>query len=610
MTDVKNKTSVDTFVASETGNVNRNFDSYKYLSVGVPAGKTRYSYLLIGLPFKQGAKTNVQSGKLRLWTTAAWAGAVTVTVRPITQSWVRNRVTWNKKPAAGAAFASVTVNNPIKGTMLEFDVQAMLQSVSNGSPYYGFRVESSSTSARYVEGSSSAWGSRRPELEVDFSDAPLAPSNLIPSQGRFFSVQYPTLQSDFADVSGSTTMQSMQFQFDAAGTDVGGVDYDSGIVAVDHPEVWTDPASPLRPAGMPAWGGFADNEVSFWRNMVQDSAGQWSEWSDWTQVGRKVKGVVTILNPDASAIMGDASFAVLWAYSGIQKAFNVIVRDVNGVIVVQSGKITSTDTDWQVPSTAKFVDNGSYTVEVQVWDTVDRIGIPNDPAYSTATAPFVIDFDVSVAPVTAFTVTQDADAPRVVLRWHRDLVPDKFDVYRDGVVIASPLWDAVDLGGDDYEYVDKYAPAGEDSTWKVVAVENNKGAANSPEITFKPYLLAPWVGDDVEGFYLFNPEVSASKAENQELVQFIGNEPSIVVSTGKRGFEGTITGRVIPESVPGKTMKEIKAIIDRVFAAPGEERELHFYDEAIPAYIYGADAPAGKDVEGIYYTATFSFGEL
>lgn len=610
------KASVDTFVIQTTAYAKRNYTTYKTLHVRNLASHIRYSYVLPSIPFKPAAGVNVLNGKFRLWTYGAWTGTNTVTVRPISEKWTRNRMTWAgtglaKRPGVRASSVSVTKTGGATRTMWEFDIKDILQSVSNGTAWFGLRIEIDTSTLRQFYGSEGT-AAYRPELEVEWSDAPQEPTALIPSQGRHISVQYPTFQTDFVDRSGDTSMAGMRIQISDT-EDFTVPDWDSGDFPTLVPEMITDPAAPgyVAPPGG-AWGGVALGGNFWWRAQVKDGAGFWSSYSDPEQVFRTAKLTATLNNPPLSGEVSDGTPVVDWTINtGVQTAFNVIIRDSLARVVWASGKTSSTDTSITVPASAALKTTEQYEVELQLWDNVARMTIPNDPTYLSIVRSFSYVFKNTVLPFTDLVAARMTDRPGIVLTFDRADQPDRIDIYRDDALLFSGMAEDLFTAGTSYQYEDRFAPAHHSSTYRVVAVVNSIGSLNSPTVSIVPYIKAPYIAlPGGEGLWLFNPEKELTKGESQELVQFVGNHSSMVVQTGRRGFEGSLGGLVTRESAPDlSSMKEIKARLEAILDDAGAPREIHIVDEAFDGYLYGAVYDPMKDTEGMKYAVSLSFGE-
>src|SRR5690606_29820102 len=129
---------------------------------------------------------------------------------------------------------------------------------------------------------------------------------------------------------------------------------------------------------------------------VQDGAGLWSNWSDWTSFERLDKGSLTINNPspEPDNFVQEVTPPITWTHSGpwAQEAFQVVVQQMGSAgwvtvynstkrpgsddsLTLPKGVLTranwSTDPgggDWQVPT--------EYRVRVRTWDGQGRQGSP------------------------------------------------------------------------------------------------------------------------------------------------------------------------------------------------------------------------------------------
>lgn len=258
------------------------------LYVGADSGKVTRSLLYWSLPFPRGV--TILSAKIRMTQYGAITGAKTVSCYRLTSSWSATKVTWNTQPTWAAAGVSASKTGTPANTVWEWDVSALMQSVSNGAAWYGFLFGSSQAQTRFFSPNYTTV-TARPVLEVSWKDNPKKPTTLKPAAGRSVAIAKPTLQCDFTDISGDTSMASIQVKIFAdlltanANTTS---EFDSGEVATDVPEL---------DLTQTAYAGAASGATKYWRVRVKDGAGLWSDWSDpesWTYT---TKGTLTINSP-------------------------------------------------------------------------------------------------------------------------------------------------------------------------------------------------------------------------------------------------------------------------------------------------------------------------
>ena len=118
------------------------------------------------------------------------AAAPTITVKRVTQKYVNSKVKWANKPTTTATNQATNSHASTGDNDLwEFDVTAMMQSIANGTAWYGFHVSSNSTTTRQFWAADGT--GNKPELEVTWSEAPDAPTTMNPSGGQHVSIAKP-----------------------------------------------------------------------------------------------------------------------------------------------------------------------------------------------------------------------------------------------------------------------------------------------------------------------------------------------------------------------------------------------------------------------------------
>lgn len=250
------------------------------------AGGTLYSYVYFGLP--AGLRgSSVVSATLRFHNTENQSGSRQVTLKKVTSAWYLSKITWNVSPTVSTTDTKIiTLSSPVKDTEWAFDVTSHLQAVSDGTLYYGWRLELTSTDLMYFY-SSQAKSAYKPVLEIVWSTPPSAPTQLSPSGNRAVSVNKPTLRFDFGDTTGSTSLQAVQVQINSTNVWTS-PSFDSGTVSTDAAQLDLTTT---------AYAGLAANASVYWRVRVQDNIGQWSAWSQAAQFQRLTKGTLTMDNP-------------------------------------------------------------------------------------------------------------------------------------------------------------------------------------------------------------------------------------------------------------------------------------------------------------------------
>lgn len=203
------KNATDSYVSEKYPAKNYSTVNRLYLADN-SAADTRYAYMYFGVPSGM-ANTTIISAKLRLYSGQGFGGAVTMSIARLSQKFTGTRVNWNTKPAVTGASISLTKTSAPVNTMWEYDVTAVMQQIANGAPWYGFRISATNSTTKWIH-SAQAVAAYRPVLEITWSDAPDQPEVLVPDNGEVVSLEKPTLQWDFTDPSGDTTMQAYQLK--------------------------------------------------------------------------------------------------------------------------------------------------------------------------------------------------------------------------------------------------------------------------------------------------------------------------------------------------------------------------------------------------------------
>lgn len=604
------RNGIDTFVQEATPT--KNFMNSNRMWVGTMSGNTRVGYIFFSLPFAVGSKVNVISASLSFYSAVLFPGNETITIAPVSQAWSQSRITWDTRPTEYGDIYFTTKNNAPANTQWEIDCTSALQSAANGRKWFGFRIYASGTESKSIF-STQATTNLRPMLEITWSTAPEKPTKLIPEEG-WFSVQYPTLQCDFTDTSGDRTMEAIQVQVDAA-KDTVSPDWDSGTVLKDEPELVTDPAGQGY-ISMPAWSGVATGTSTWWRVRVRDGAGLWSPWSDWAYLRRHSKGALVIDSPAASPNnkVYEGTPPIDWTFtppSGhTQRAYRVDVGIKNQTPSWSSGKITSSVSMVNVPPKIITDEGLTYYVRVWVWDTVNRENLPNDSAAVVVYREFTFDYDVTVAPATSFVATAVDPWPWVHLTWSRTSQPDLFQIYRDGKLIVSDVADRFNISGQptNYQFTDKVVAPYVNHTYKVVAVVNSRSSASSPTIAAEPKAITAFLCDEdgTDGVFFWNYEPDLKVASRQEIVEFVGDRPPMIVSQPSGGMRGSISG-IVSGIRTNMTSRQMLDRFKTLSKNPGETLRMTLIDQAFKCYIYNATWRPIKKNEDIIYHVSFEF---
>lgn len=577
------KNASDSYVSEKYPSKNYSSVSKLYLADG-SSSDTRYGYIYFGVPSGMfGAQ--IQSAKVRIYSGSGFSGSVTMSLQRVAAKYTNSQINYTNKPGVTGSAVSVTKSSAASGTMWEFDVTAVMQAVANGSPFYGFRLSATNSTAKWVY-SANADDKYRPVLVIQWTDAPHAPSTLIPDNGEAISVAKPTLQWDFTDPNGDTSMQAFNLRLfsSLANAQANSSAIGDYTIASDNPQVDLDDT---------AYAGLAADATLWWRVRVQDGAGLWSNWSDYAYFVRTSKGTLTITNPSSGTpIVYDSTPPLSWTFTGrTQRAYEVLIStpEEPATYLWRSGRVTSTDTAVTPPKGVISELGKTYRLEIRIFDTVLRRYTPDDPNYQVATRDFTYQQSGTVASVTSYSGSVDAFRPRWVQQWQRATAPDYFVIYRDGKVIDTVEPSEVFVSGITYRYTDKDASARKDHTWSVAAKVNGVTSSGNPTSTGQVKLVTTVLSDldGTDELFLFNPDVQAAKAESSEVHYLLGNAPPVLITQNLRGYEGTITGVLADSLVSGLTIAAQLASLEKFRQNPGRVLRLQWVEKNLRVVIYG-----------------------
>jgi len=481
--------------------------------------------------------TRVISGKLRLHAKTAIPSGTVIYRQPL-KTWKQAQVTWNKPPATAAGAASITVGTTIPaGGWLELDVTTTLQSMVNGQANYGWRIYTGGATKVQFYAFDSGKGS---QLVATYAYRPSKPTNLTPN-GTYITTAAPTVSWGASDSSGKAHLAKIQVQVDPTGSSSPA--WDSGLIVSSVPEM------SLLTQGYP---GLASGASTKWRCLYVGPDGDSSGWSDWATITRAALPTVTITSP------GDAPNdfvtalppTVTWTSTG-QARWQVLfsLASNRNKILWDSGIRTGTDQALTPPAGVITDSSLRYTVEVRVFDALQRAASAGESAYGSDTADFGFAYDATVPPVTALTVSQPTGTslPVVDLQFTRATAPDSFSIERNGHLVELGLDPAVlQVSAGTYQWRDWTAPPNTDLVYRIVPVVGAKSAATGPTETIRIRTDGTWIVDPTSGEYfnVFDEDVSGlSYPEDSEETPVKGTAITRKISS-MRGLEGPITGRL------------------------------------------------------------------
>lgn len=600
-TPVLLKNASDAYVTEKKPRKNISNTRRLYLADGSSAN-TRFVYMYFARPFPLGAR--IVSATLRLYSGDGFAGSVTMSVQRTNAKWSVNRVNWNNKPGTTGPTVSQTKSGG-SNTQWSFDVTAMMQSVSDGAPWYGVRISATGAGTKFLY-SAQAAGNLRPVLEVTWTDAPEPPEDLYPDGNLAVTEAAPKLRFDFTDNVGDTDMASAEVRIAAVPSF--GSAYWSQMYDTSTPE------ADLAALGFP---GLANGATAYWWVRVKDGSGDWSDWSQMAQFRRVDPGTLTITNPPSGTepYVEEPTPPIVWSFTLPQRAYQIIITDPDAPEnwLWTSGKITSTDTGVELPAGVIVDLEAIYRVIVRVWDAVDRVSTGGAKVYVEAQRDFTYKFTDTVTPPSDLEVSPDPVRARVTLIWNRGTAPDSFVIFRDGRVIASDVQPEDVLVDGEYVFLDKTAKPRKEHTWEVAAVVNGKSSSGNPTDTqFVRQVTTSLVEIDGDReMYFFNPEVDAARAEISEIQYILGDAPPVLITQSIRGYEGTVTGIFASDVVPGLSAQDQRDALKYFIRRPGTPLILTWVDKTMEVVIRNVTiTPISRPDYSVEYVASFDFFQV
>jgi hypothetical protein len=537
-----------------------NLDAKTGLGVRTGGSGDAIGYIYWPRPFP--LKATIISAQIVFYTAAmVETGTHTFTFQRLGIAFSASKVTWNTRPLTLIAGTKTVTRTGAQPTAQQWtlDVTDWMQSISNGGAWYGVKFQVGDNIARYWYAENNPATDLRPRLEVTWSDAPATPSGLAPSGGRKVGVSRPVVRAAYVDVSGSTQLQAINVQANA--TDVWTApSFDSGTVLTSVPELDLSTTS---------FSALADGASIFWRVRLQDAAGLWSAWSASTSFSYDIKGTLVLNSPGLNGAgpalkVEDATPPVLWTFTGeTQAAYQIQITHVANTALItdwDSGKLTSTVTSITVPSGKINEPSGTvYTIRLRVWDNKQREATPGDPVYVEVIGVFTF-VPGATAPVTSMAATSGDPRPQAVLTWNRSAAPDRFNVLRNGKVIAAAL-DPADLfiTGTQYGYTDPSPSPQRSLVYSVQAVVNNVASGTNPTATVTVRSKGIWLRELVSGLEVCIVGKDDNRAftlgEASATLQSIAqNANKVAINQSLGGLEGRIEGNL--ESVYGRTAQQ------------------------------------------------------
>ena len=552
-----------------------------------------FGYLYFAVPFERGA--TVVSARLVLHSYSAAAVSRAMRVGVVAAKQTYSTMTWGNKPAMTTPYTTLTKATADGGQEWDFDVTAQMQAVSDGQFWWGFRVDTTATSALRFDSSQSPYPDRRPRLVVEWADEPDQPIDLAPDGGLAVSTPKPVLRFTYGDYGGNTELSAVQVQIASDPAFTSGL-WDSGVVPAAIPEF------DLAASTFPGLTG----ATSWWRVRVQDGAGLWSKtWSDAASMRYVERGVVTLTQPSGDTIM-DPTPPVQWDFTGTQSAYEVVVWRGDKVrdAVYSSGRRASGSQATFVPS-GILRDDRTYTITVRVWDDVERATTPGAPAYRQASRAVWFDDDLAVPVPLSLTASQVGQSPFVDIEWTVADQPDEFQLVRDGAILGQWAPADVRLDGQTYRFTDRTAPPLVPVQYDIRSVVAGKRSpAMSTVLNHK--VVGVWLTTATEQVCLTGQDVGSPTLGERSTAHEVGDRV-VITTDALRGHEGDWAGELHSDiaCAPGVTSKEWRDRLMRIRSNPSGAR-LHMGPVNFPAILANINVRATAYSE-LSYSASFSY---
>lgn len=599
--------SMDAFVDGRY--MRTNYGNLDYLWTGFNG--RNYAFLFARQFWPAGA--TILSAKIVIYNYDSLSAATrTIVARAIGSSWSAARVTPSTMPTIKTSpQGSITKTTAqSRKNAWEIDVTTIIQAVADGAVWQGFRLHQNGASGTKWVSSRNSDGPARPKLIVEWSDAPHTPDGLSPSGGRAVSTPKPLVRCNFTDLSGNRDLAGIQvrvFNTESAAVANTTPSWESGQVPTTIPHLDLSQTSfPAVPQGA----------VRYWRVSVQDGAGLWSGWSEYSSFTYQPNPTVTLLNPPGDVVY-EATPPILHSVSGgtqVQRIIRLFTAN-RSTELWSTGWETTTDTSTTVPR--GIIQPGrDYYMLVAVRDGVSREWVPGAPHYGVVERVFSYKNDPSQSAPSNLQLHQWGETPSVHLTWERSTAPDAWEVHRDGLVIMSgifPLEMLIDGETTKYEWTDPYPPARRDVTYTVHAIVNGKSSTGVPT-TIKTRVKGIWLMD----WYKEYPPLIISGMDkgtwklddDSEVFQIKGSSQNVLMSGQLRGYSGTITGELLdrPSHHKDVSSQEMRDRALTMRGLQGRRWGLVLNDTALEVVVSKMNISPTPDDE-LSYEISFEFHE-
>lgn len=309
----------------------------------------------------------------------------------------------------------------------------------------------------------------------------------------------------------------------------------------------------------------------------------------------------------------DPTPVIQWATSGDMpqtrwRASVSILKGSTWVVVDSSGMVVSDETDW-TPKVGLAM-AGRAKIIVDVFDDRAREATPGFPIYASASSEFEFQPVTTVEAAQSLEVVPDPSIPVVTIRWKRSEVPDRWDVYRDDMLLTRHEGLDFLVSGDQYEVRDMVCPGGP-HRWTIFAIVNGKASKSSyiEETIDHPGIWLVdeetqervWIQGDAAGHDI-------NLEEENTVLKPLGGGSTVVVTNGLYGYGGTISGVLVdqPWMPATETAKLWRERLLKWRADPGHALRILIEDMDFRAAIYDVKVRGVHPFVGTRWSVTMS----
>lgn len=580
--------TVSTVTTGQDAHVNSGAASANFADARYPKVKSATHRILLSMPLSGIADKTIISATLSAPARGTLA-AQTWTIQALSASWKADRVTWDNQPGVTGSTATMVTASPLSdGQRLSGDLTALVQAVADGQAHYGWRVTTDyATSEQTVYGFDS--GEESWILEVEYSDAPDAPSQLVPTG-------VISLNKWVCSVDNIDDLAAIQVQVDTA-ADAGSPDFDSGEVATTVPSL--DLATT-------AYAGLADAATTYWRTRVKNTDDAWSEWSDWAAVTRRTKPTFSLTSPSGATIKDSTPTiaGTLSAGTLYQWRLRINPEGNRARILYDTGQVAGTGTaafSWTVPE-GILREDADYELNVRGWDRTDRVASVGDDTFLEIWHDVLLDTDGSeTAPNSLMVVDPDPDEPGMVLTWARAANPTEFVILRDGVRVGR-------VDGTLRTFTDYSCPPNTAVSYTVRAVTAGNQSPDSNTVDAFDDCLGVWLVSEDHGSVMLRGDIKATRRDKRVTFDLPGRRDRVDILTAFCGYEGS--GELELADYDGTDVAAKITILDAIKYEPEVPVRLVWGDRNIPVYVSElSHVPAAGFMVGRHeiYDVSFEF---